>query len=198
MNEFAKRVFDILTSLCALALLSPLFLVIALVIKTKMPGPVFFCQERAGLHGKPFTIYKFRTMTLNNGGNTLSVKGESRITPVGGLLRKYKLDELPELWNVLRGDMSVVGPRPNMMVYAERLNGEEQLILEIRPGITCPASIKYMNEEELLASTIDPLRYHDEIIWPDKVRLNLDYYHTRNLKGDLLIIIKTILRARES
>ena len=131
-------------------------------------------------------------MTVNHRGSTISVKGESRITPVGAILRQYKLDELPELWNVFKGDMSFVGPRPDMPEYSKKLVGEERKILELRPGITGPATLKYANEEELLISIDDPQKYNDEVIWPDKVRINLDYYHNRSFFGDILIILKTL------
>lgn len=187
-----KRAFDILASFFGLLLLSPLLLVVALLIKLRMPGPVFFCQLRAGRYGKPFTIYKFRTMKSDHGGSTVSVRGESRIPPLGAALRKHKIDELPELWNVLIGDMSFVGPRPDMPKYAEMLKGEEKFILKLRPGITGPASLKYANEEELLAKVEDPQKYNDEVLWPDKVRLNLNYYFTRNFFKDIKIVFLTL------
>lgn len=161
-----------------------------------MPGPVIFSQIRTGRMGIPFTIYKFRTMTINHGGNTISVKGENRITHVGAILRKYKLDELPELWNVLRGDMSFVGPRPDMPEYSKKLIGEKRKILELRPGLTGPATLKYANEEELLASVDDPQKYNDEVVWPDKVRINLDYYYNRSFFGDIIIILKTVFGSK--
>ena len=173
-------------------MLSPLLLVIVLFMKLKMPGPVIFRQERIGRDGKPFTIFKFRSMTPDHHGSSISIKGEKRITPLGAFLRKHKLDELPELWNVILGDMSLVGPRPDIPQYTNQLAGEEKLILKLRPGITGPASLKYAREEELLASVADPAKYNDEIIWPDKVRINLDYYHNRSFLGDILIIFKTI------
>jgi lipopolysaccharide/colanic/teichoic acid biosynthesis glycosyltransferase len=188
----AKRVFDIIASLFGLVLLSPLLLVIAFLIKIRMPGPMIFCQERAGRFGKPFKIYKFRSMVVEHGGNSISVRGENRITPLGAILRKYKLDELPELWNVLKGDMSFVGPRPDVPEYAKRLTGEERRILDLRPGITGPASLKYVNEEELLSSVPSPVQFNDEVIWPDKVRLNLDYIRNRSFIGDLFIIFRTL------
>ena len=190
-----KRAFDILAALFGLIILAPVLAIVSLLIRIRMPGPVFFLHKRSGRYGKPFTIVKFRTMTLNHGGGTVSVKGENRITPLGAKLRKYKIDELPELWNVLVGDMSFVGPRPDMPEYAEKLVGEEELILTLRPGITGPASLKYANEEELLASVEDPQRYNDEVLWPDKVRLNLDYYYTRNFIKDIKIIFSTIFRS---
>ncbi|MBE0653372.1 MAG: sugar transferase [Bacteroidales bacterium] len=189
-----KRVFDFLVSLVGLVGLSPLLLVIMLLIKWKMAGPVFYRQIRTGRYGKRFTICKFRSMRIDHDGNTTSVKGESRITPLGARLRKYKLDELPELWNVLIGDMSLVGPRPDVPEFTDRLAGDEKLILELRPGITGPASLKYADEEEILASVPDPQKYTNEVIWPDKVRINLDYYRTRTFFGDLTFILKTIFR----
>ncbi|MBN1386926.1 MAG: sugar transferase [Bacteroidales bacterium] len=191
-----KRGFDIFASFIGLLLLSPVFIVTAIIIKLGMPGPVIFAQKRTGRKGKPFTIYKFRTMTLNHGGSTISVRGESRITPVGARLRKCKLDELPELWNVLKGDMSFVGPRPDMPEYSKKLVGEEKKILELRPGITGLATLKYANEEELLTTVNDPQKYNDEVIWPDKIRINLDYYHNRTFFGDIIIIVKTVFGVR--
>ncbi len=187
-----KRCFDIVASFLGLIFFSPILLCVALLIQLYMSGPVLFTQRRIGRYGKPFTIYKFRTMTINHGGNTVSVKGESRITPLGAKLRKFKLDEFPELWNVLIGDMSFVGPRPEMETYIARLEGEERKILELRPGITCPASIKYANEEELLASVQDPQKYTDEVIWPDKIKMNLNYYENRSFIKDILIILQTV------
>ena len=187
-----KRVFDMIASFLGLILLIPLFAVLALLIKIRMPGPVLFCQQRTGRHGRAFTIYKFRTMIVDHQGSTISVRGESRITPLGEKLRKYKLDELPELWNVLKGDMSFVGPRPDVPEYYQRLKGNAKQILELRPGITGPASLKYIDEEEILASQPDPQKYNDEVIWPDKVRINLEYYHHRSFFGDLRIIFRTI------
>ena len=187
-----KRCFDIIVSFLGLILLSPLLLVIILIIKLKMPGPVIFSQQRTGRNGKSFTIYKFRSMILDHGGSSISVRGDNRITPTGAKLRKYKLDELPELWNVLKGDMSFVGPRPDVPEYTERLIGEEKKILELRPGITGPATLKYSNEEEILSSVEDPQKFNDEVLWPDKVRINLEYYHKKNFFGDIIIILKTV------
>ena len=178
--------------------MSPVLLIIAVAIKISMPGPVLFRQERAGRHGKPFIINKFRTMTMNHGGNTISVRGEKRITPLGAWLRRHKLDELPELWNVLAGDMSFVGPRPDMPEYAAMLKDDERLILELRPGITGPATLAYADEEEILAGVPDPVKYNDEVLWPDKVRINLEYYHNRSFMGDIKIILETLLRRQKT
>jgi lipopolysaccharide/colanic/teichoic acid biosynthesis glycosyltransferase len=193
-----KRLFDIFTSLIGLMVLLPGFLIIACLIKTITPGPVFFLQRRVGRNGKTFIICKFRTMKVEHYGSTISIKGESRITSLGIVLRRYKIDELPELWNVFKGEMSLVGPRPDMPEYASRLSGEEKLILSLRPGITGPASIKYANEEELLALQSDPKRYNDEVLWPDKVRINLDYYYNRSFLGDISLIFRTIFSRRNT
>ena len=158
-----------------------------------MPGgPVIFQQVRVGKEGKLFTMYKFRSMQVIHSGSSISIAGESRSTPLGAVLRKYKLDALPELLNVLIGDMSFVGPRPDVPGYADQLTGENKLILKLRPGITGPASLKYANEEELLAQVPDPVKYNNEIIFPDKVQINLDYYYTHTFRGDLKLIFQTI------
>lgn len=193
-----KFFFDRIFSLFGLLVLAPVLLVVAVLIKIRMPGgPAIFRQRRVGRNGKLFTMYKFRSMTVSHSGSSVSVAGESRITPLGAKLRKYKLDELPELWNVLKGDMSFVGPRPDVPGYADRLQGEDRLILKLRPGITGPASLKYADEEELLAQVADPRRYNDEVIFPDKVRINLDYYYNRTFCGDIRLIFQTIFRSCE-
>ena len=189
-----KWIFDRSVALIGLLFLWPVLIVVAILIKVKMPGgPAIFKQKRVGLHGDLFTMYKFRSMTVSHGGSSVSVAGESRITPLGAKLRKYKLDELPELWNVLIGDMSFVGPRPDVPGYADKLVGEDRLVLELRPGITGPATLKYRNEEELLAQVEDPQKYNDEVIYPDKVRINLDYYRNHSLMGDLKLILETVM-----
>lgn len=186
---FVKCFFDRGMALFGLLVCSPIFLIVSMLIKIKMPeGPVIFKQKRVGKDGKLFTMYKFRTMAMEHGGSSISVAGESRITPLGAVLRKYKLDELPELWNVLVGNMSFVGPRPDVPGYADHLRGEERLILKLRPGITGPASLKYANEETILAYVVDPVRYNDEIIFPDKVKINLDYYYNHTFFGDIRLI----------
>ncbi len=189
----AKWIFDRVVALIGLCVLWPVLLVVWVLIRVEMPGgPAIFMQKRVGKDGELFTMYKFRSMTMGHGGSSVSVAGESRITPLGAKLRKYKLDELPELWNVLMGDMSFVGPRPDVPGYADKLEGEDRLILKLRPGITGPASLKYRNEEEILAREADPRKYNDEVIYPDKVRINLDYYYHRSLVGDIKLIIQTI------
>ena len=188
-----KRILDFSFSFIGLVIMIPVFFIIGILIKLKMPGPIFFCQKRIGQNGSPFFMYKFRTMKVDHGGNTISVKGESRITPLGAVLRRYKLDELPELFNVLKGEMSLVGPRPDVPGYADLLLGEDRLILKLKPGLTGPASLKYSNEEELLANQSDPKNYNDTVIFPDKVRINLNYYKHRSLLLDLKIILYTAI-----
>ncbi len=192
-----KWLFDRAVSLFGLLVLWPVLLLVALLVRIKMPGgPVIFTQKRVGRNGRLFTMYKFRSMTVSHGGSSVSVAGESRITPLGARLRRYKLDELPELWNVLKGDMSFVGPRPDVPGYADRLSGEARDVLRLRPGITGPASLKYRDEEELLASVDDPVRYNDEVIYPDKVRINLYYLHNYSFVKDIRMIFCTVLGMR--
>ena len=189
-----KSFFDRCMSFIGLIILSPILLVVAILIRLKMPGgPVVFKQLRVGQYGKLFTMYKFRSMTVHHSGSSVSVAGEARITPLGAKLRKYKLDELPELWNVLIGDMSFVGPRPDVPGYADRLEGDDRRMLQLKPGITGPASLKYRNEEELLAKQDDPQKYNDEVLYPDKVRINLDYLEHWSFWKDIKIIIYTVL-----
>ncbi len=200
-----KFIFDRVVSFIGLIILSPVILVVAILIAIKMPGgPVFFTQKRVGRNGRLFTMCKFRTMTVNHDGSSVSVAGESRITPLGAKLRKYKLDELPELWNVLIGDMSFVGPRPDVPGYADLLVGEDREVLKLRPGITGPATLKYRDEEEILARVasegidgyIDPIKYNDEVIFPDKVRLNRYYLHHYSFWMDIKMIVATVLGQR--
>ena len=189
-----KYLFDRIVSFIGLFVLWPVLIIVAILVKIKMPGgPAFFIQERVGKNGRLFRMYKFRSMTVGHGGSSISVAGESRITPLGAKLRKYKLDELPELWNVLIGDMSFVGPRPDVPGYADVLVGEDREVLELRPGITGPASLKYRNEEELLATVDDPKQYNDDVIFPDKVRINRYYLHHYSFWMDLKIIFATVL-----
>ena len=189
-----KSLFDRIMSFIGLILLSPIFIFVSILLKRKMPdGPVIFKQERVGQYGKLFTVYKFRTMTASQNGSSVSVAGESRITPLGAKLRKYKIDELPELWNVLKGDMSFVGPRPDVPGYADRLEGDDREILRLKPGITGPASLKYRNEEELLARVENPQEYNDRVIYPDKVRINRYYLHNYSFLKDVQMIVCTVL-----
>lgn len=192
-----KFIFDRLMALIGLLVLWPVLLVVAVLIKIKMPGgPAIFKQKRVGRNGRLFTMYKFRSMTVGHGGSSVSVAGESRITPLGAKLRRYKLDELPELWNVLIGDMSFVGPRPDVPGYADQLEGRSRDVLRLRPGITGPASLKYRDEEDLLARQNDPQKYNDEVIFPDKVRINLHYLHNYSFIKDIQMIFCTVLGKR--
>lgn len=189
-----KWIFDRVVSFVGLLILWPVMLVVAMLIWRKMPGgPMIFTQKRVGQAGRLFTMYKFRSMTVSHSGSSVSVAGESRITPLGAKLRKYKLDELPELWNVFIGDMSFVGPRPDVPGYADKLRGEDRRILELKPGITGPASLKYRNEEELLANVDNPQKYNDKVIFPDKVKLNLYYLNHYSFMKDIQMIIYTVL-----
>ena len=193
MGIINKKIFDFFAAFFGLIILSPIFLFLALLIKTKMPGPVFFSQKRVGKEGRLFTMYKFRTMTVDHGGNTISVSGENRITPLGSIMRRYKLDELPELWNVLKGDMSFVGPRPDVPGYADKLEGDDRLLLSVKPGLTGAASLRFSDEEELLAKQNDPVKYNDEVLFPEKVRINNNYIKNWRFWLDIKIIIYTLL-----
>ncbi len=183
-----KFVFDRTVSFLALLLLWPVIAILALLVRIVMPdGSPFFVQTRIGRGGKPFKVIKFRTMRTD----------PSDPAPVPGLvaaLRRYKLDELPQLWNVLTGDMSFVGPRPDLPGYADALEGEDREILALRPGITGPASLKYRDEELILAAQPDPLKYNDEVIWPDKVRINRYYLHHYSFLTDIRLILATVFR----
>ena len=192
-----KWIFDRGMALVGLAFLWPVLTVVAILIKIKMPGgPVLFVQKRVGRHGRLFTMHKFRSMTVSHGGSSVSVAGEARITPLGAVLRKYKLDELPELWDVFVGNMSFVGPRPDVPGYADLLQGDDRRILELRPGITGPASLKYRDEEELLAKVANPVEYNDKVIFPDKVRINLYYLDHYSFIKDIQMIVCTVLGKR--
>lgn len=189
-----KSIFDRTASFFGLVFLFPVLIVVGILIRIKMPGgPIIFKQRRVGQHGQLFTMYKFRSMTVGHSGSSVSVKGESRITPLGAKLRKYKLDELPELWNVLIGDMSLVGPRPDVPSYADKLEGENRRMLLLKPGITGPASLKYRNEEEILAEQENPQKYNDAVLFPDKVQINIEYLDNWSFWNDIKIIIYTVL-----
>jgi lipopolysaccharide/colanic/teichoic acid biosynthesis glycosyltransferase len=191
-----KRIFDFFLSLIGLIVLFLVLVLIAISIKFSSKGPVLFRQKRVGKDGKIFTLVKFRTMMVNkNRNNTITAKGDDRITKIGEFLRKYKLDELPELWNVFKGEMSLVGPRPDVPGYADNLKDKDRKILKLRPGITGTASLKYANEEEILSMQDNPQKYNDEVIFPDKVKINLEYYENQTLWLDIKIIFATIFRS---
>lgn len=189
-----KRYFDCLVCVLGLAICSPLFLLIALAIKLGDGGSVFFRQERVGQSGKPFRIWKFRTMIKDADrlGPPLTVGRDARITRVGLWLRKCKLDELPQLFNVIAGEMSLVGPRPEVVRYVSQYNNHQQRVLDLVPGITDPASVAYRAENDLLARSSDPERLYLEKIMPDKIRINIEYAQCATLWSDIKVILQTI------
>ena len=219
---FFKLLFDRIVAFCGLLLLWPLLLIFALLIKVQMPGPVLFVQKRVGKGGKVFNCHKFRSMKVDHDGSTVSVAGESRITPLGSKLRKYKIDELPGLWDVFIGNMSFVGPRPDVPGYADQLRDSDRDVLKLRPGITGPASLKYRDEEEMIAKFVEKVKrrdllilkqykdtdftrmtdeqiaiwYNDNIIYPDKVRINCYYYRNYSFIKDIQMISATIIGKR--
>ena len=203
-----KWIFDRVVSLIGLLFLWPVLLIVAMLVKMKMPGgPAFFVQNRVGKGGKLFKCHKFRTMTVKHNGSTVSVAGDSRITPFGAKLRHYKLDELPGLWDVLIGNMSFVGPRPDVPGYADQLKGDDRRVLELRPGITGPATLKYRLEDEMISEYVAKkqaegdkremqeiaVEYNDTVIYPDKVRLNLYYLDHYSFIKDFQMILCTVL-----
>jgi len=188
-----KRIFDIFFAFFGIIFFTPTFIIIYFLIKLDSKGPVFFLQNRVGLEEKIFKIIKFRTMKINQvSKSTITLKNDSRITRIGRHLRKYKIDELPELFNILQGEMSFVGPRPDVPGYADQLKGENRNILKLRPGITSMASLKYANEELILSQVKDPINYNNNVIYPDKVKMNLNYYNNHNIWIDIKIIFATI------
>lgn len=203
-----KYVFDRLMALIGLLVLWPVLLVVSILIKIKMPGGlVIFTQKRVGKDGNLFTCHKFRTMTVKHSGSTVSVAGDNRITPLGATLRHYKLDELPGLWDVLIGNMSFVGPRPDVPGYADQLKGKDREVLKLRPGITGPATLKYRLEDEMISEYVSkkqaegdnrPMQviaeeYNDRVIYPDKVRINRYYLHHYSFIKDIQMIFCTLL-----
>ena len=205
---FLKWIFDRLVAFIGLLFLWPVLLITAILVIIKMPGgPAFFVQKRVGKDGRLFDCHKFRTMTVKHNGSTVSVAGDSRITPLGAKLRHYKLDELPGLWDVLIGNMSFVGPRPDVPGYADKLTGADRDVLKLRPGITGPATLKYRLEDEMIAEYVAQkhssgdkreaqeiaVEYNDTVIYPDKVRLNCYYYHHYSFIKDIQMIVCTVL-----
>lgn len=186
-----KWCFDRVVAFCALVVLLPFLIVVAVIIRCQTEGPALFFQTRVGQDGKLFRICKFRTMFDDAQGETVSPKDDERVTPVGRWLRRTKIDCLTELINVLAGQMSFVGPRPDVPGYADKLEGSDRIVLSVKPGITGPASLKYRHEDELLAEHDDPKRYNDEVIYPDKVRINVNYLNDWSLISDLKILFKT-------
>ena len=203
-----KFLFDRVVSFIGLLPLWPLMIVMAILIKIKMPGgPAFFTQKRVGKNGKLFTCHKFRSMTVKHSGSTVSVAGDSRITPLGATLRHYKIDELPGLWDVMIGNMSFVGPRPDVPGYADRLEGDNRIVLKLRPGITGPATLKYRLEDEMISEYVAQKQkegdirtaqeiaeeFNDRVIYPDKVRINKYYYEHYSFIKDIQMIFCTVL-----
>ena len=190
-----KRLFDLMFAIFGLIILLPFFLAISIFIKIDSKGSVFFIQDRVGQDAFLFKIIKFRTMnTSEEIKSAISIKGDVRVTKFGEILRRYKIDELPELINIVRGEMSFVGPRPDVPGYADKLNGDARNILKLKPGITSLASLKYSNEELLLSQQKNPIDYNNNIIYPDKVKMNLNYYKNHNLWTDIKIKFATIFR----
>ena len=189
-----KRVFDFFFALTGLVILFPVIILSWIVVSYETRSNGIFVQERIGLYGKRFKVFKIKTMrpSLNITTTNTSIN-DSRITKSGAFFRKSKIDELPQLWNVLVGQMSFVGPRPDVAGYADKLVGEDRIILEVRPGITGPASLKYRNEEYLLSKEKDPDNYNDKVIWPDKVLINKGYVYNYSFRADLIYIFKTIV-----
>lgn len=190
-----KRLFDFYVSLFGLLILSPFLLLCALLIKIFDSGPIFFVQERVGLDGRPFQIFKFRTMRVNNEGSSITVGDDQRITPIGLWLRKFKIDELPQLWNVLRDEMSFVGPRPEVHRYVQMYTAQQAEVLHLKPGITDLASFAFFNESDLLASAPNPEAFYIQEVMSEKIRINLAYADRANFFVDLLLIAATVLRA---
>lgn len=203
-----KYFFDRLVALIGLLFLWPVLLIVAVLVKIKMPGgSAFFVQKRVGKGGRLFNCHKFRTMTVKHNGSTVSVAGDSRITPFGAILRHYKLDELPGLWDVLIGNMSFVGPRPDVPGYADKLEGDDRDVLKLRPGITGPATLKYRLEDEMISEYVTQkqkegdarpmqeiaVEYNDNVIYPDKVRINKYYLQHYSFIKDIQIIFCTVL-----
>ena len=188
-----KRLFDFFLSFFGLIILSPILFIFFILIFLQDFNYPFYIASRVGKNGVPFNMVKFRSMiTDQNSSSTITTANDNRITTIGKIIRKLKVDELPELLNVLIGDMSLVGPRPDVPGYADLLVGEDKLVLKLKPGITSLASLKYINEEEILASVEDPIRYNKEIIFPDKVKLNLNYYYNHNIWIDIKVIFATV------
>lgn len=189
-----KRLFDITASFFGILILSPLLIFIGLWVGLSSKGGVFYKQIRVGKNNKDFKLYKFRSMRVNSDKQGLLTVGskDSRITKAGYFIRKYKIDELPQLINVLKGDMSFVGPRPEVRRYVDLYSEEQMKVLSVRPGITDPASIKYRNENDLLSSASNPEQYYIQHIMPDKLKINIDYINTRTFIKDIKIIFQTI------
>lgn len=195
-NQAIKRIFDFVASLIGIIILSPIFIVVSIAIKLDSKGGILFLQKRVGKDGKEFNIYKFRTMVTDAEklGKQITVGKDNRITKTGAFLRKFKIDELPQLFNVLKGDMSLVGPRPEVPKYVALYNNEQRKVLLVRPGITDLASLRYKDENEILGKVDNPEEYYINVIMKDKLELNLEYIEKSNLFFDIALILKTIIK----
>ena len=195
-NQIIKRVCDFILSLIGIIVLSPIFIIVSIAIKLDSRGKILFLQKRVGRYGKEFNIYKFRTMVSNAEklGKQITVGNDNRITKVGAFIRKYKIDELPQLFNVLKGDMSLVGPRPEVPKYVKLYSDEQKKVLNVRPGITDMASLRYKDENEILGKVDNPEEYYINVIMKDKLNLNLEYIEKSNIFFDLYLIIKTVVK----
>ncbi len=192
-RPFGKRAFDAAIALFGLVLFMVPMLIIAVLIRSTAGRPVLFRQWRVGKEGKLFRIAKYRTMTVRSTNDSpITIDGDARVTPIGRHLRQWKLDELPQLWNVLLGDMSLVGPRPDVPGYADKLDGEFRKLLSVRPGITGPATLAFRDEELLLSRVRDPIAFNNQIIYPKKIDLNLQYVNSISFTQDLVLILRTI------
>lgn len=196
LNQITKRTFDFIVSLIGIIILSPIFIIVSIAIKLDSKGSILFLQKRVGRFGKEFSIYKFRTMVVDAEklGKQITVGKDNRITKVGAFLRKFKIDELPQLFNVLKGDMSLVGPRPEVPKYVALYNEEQKKVLEVRPGITDIASLRYKDENDILGKVDNPEEYYINVIMKDKLSLNLEYIERGNIFFDIYLIIKTIIK----
>ena len=191
--QISKRMFDLVAAAAGLVLLLPLMLVLAGLVKATSPGPALFIQERVGRGGRLFKCIKFRTMVAGaQSQGTITTAVDARVTALGRFLRRMKLDELPQLWNVVTGRMSFVGPRPDVPGYADRLQGQARRILELRPGITGPATLLFREEETLLALARDPKAFNDAVVYPEKIRMNLAYLDTGSFGRDIGYILATL------
>jgi len=192
--KWGKRLLDVVAASLGLLVLSPLFVILCCVIKVTSRGGPFYRQARIGKDGRRFLIVKFRSMIVGHvNGLEITVSGDRRVTSVGRILRRYKLDELPQLWNVLRGDMSLVGPRPELPVYVAAYTEQQRQVLAVRPGVTDPASLAYRHEEAILAEHKDPEQFYRTQVLPDKLARNLAYVQAISLKNDLHVIFETVV-----
>lgn len=192
--RYGKRLLDVSASLAGLLLLSPLLLLISLAVKLGSRGPVIFRQDRVGKDRQMFKMWKFRSMVCDadKKGPLITASNDSRVTPLGKYLRRWKLDELPQLWNVLVGDMSLVGPRPELPFYVRNYSRDQLGVFVVRPGITDPATLEYRNEENILAAATDRERFYTKVVLPHKLELNLEYIRTLSWRLDLIVILMTL------